>query len=174
MTLAPWPNYFDNRVNTEIVARIDGQFEGTTDEIIRWGACKWGFDAQLVRAVAVGESNWRQDKLGDFEDDPSLCVGDYKAPCPTSFGLLQVKATYRPGSYPYSQLSTSFNVDYGLAAIRACFEGMVLYLKDRDYGPGDLWGCLGWHFSGYWKDDLASQYVERVQNNLSSEPWRSW
>lgn len=173
LELPPWPNYFDGRVNTQIVSRIDGKFEGTTDEIIRWGACKWGIDAQLVRAMAVGESNWRQDKVGDLEEDKTLCVGTYTSPCPTSFGLLQVKATYRPGSYPYSQLSTSFNVDYGLAAIRACYEGLVLYL-DNSYGSGDIWGCIGWHFSGYWKDELAREYIQRVEANLAEEPWLTW
>ncbi|RDH77697.1 hypothetical protein DVS77_15125 [Mycolicibacterium moriokaense] len=161
-------------MNAQIVSRIDGQFEGTTDEIIRWAACKWGIDAQIVRAIAVGESNWRQDKLGDYVDDQSLCVGDYVAPCPTSFGLLQIKATYRPGSYPYSQRSTSFNLDYGLAAIRACYEGMAIYLNDQNYSPGDIWGCIGWHFSGYWKDQLAAEYIGRVEANLSAQPWRTW
>ncbi len=30
--------------------RLDGDFVGTTDEIIQWAACKWGFDEDLVRA----------------------------------------------------------------------------------------------------------------------------
>jgi autotransporter family porin len=174
LQVPPWPDYFDPRVNTLIVPRIDGKFEGTTDEIIRWGACKWGIDTQLVRAIAVEESNWRQDKLGDFVDDQQLCVGNYTSPCPTSFGLLQVKATYRPGSYPYSQLSTSYNVDYGLAAIRACYEGLVSYLHSQDYGAGDIWGCIGWHFSGYWKDALATRYIQRVHTRLEEEAWRNW
>jgi len=50
--------------------RIDGNFTGTTDEIIRWGACKWGFDEDIVRAVAVNESYWRQSQLGDLVNGP--------------------------------------------------------------------------------------------------------
>lgn len=174
LRLPPWPDYFAADVNTSIVPRIDGAFTGTTDEIIRWGACKWGFDAQLVRAIAVAESDWNQSQLGDYENDPSLCVGDYASPCPTSFGLLQIKHIYRPGSYPDSQLSTSFNIDYGLAVIRACFEGSVLYLDDTDYGPGDFWGCAGWHFSGYWKDQPAKEYIGRVETALSEQRWQHW
>src|SRR4029077_15737793 len=33
-------------------ARVTGNFTGTTDEILRWGACKWGFDENTVRAQA--------------------------------------------------------------------------------------------------------------------------
>ena len=37
--------------------RVTGDFTGTTDEILQWGACKWGIDADLVRAEAQQESN---------------------------------------------------------------------------------------------------------------------
>jgi soluble lytic murein transglycosylase-like protein len=32
-------------------------FRGTTDEIIRWAAWKWGIDEDLLRAVAARESD---------------------------------------------------------------------------------------------------------------------
>ncbi|MGH7906212.1 MAG: hypothetical protein ACREP6_06260 [Candidatus Binataceae bacterium] len=38
--------------------RVDGNFKGTTDEIIRWAACKWGIDEDVARAEAVAETNW--------------------------------------------------------------------------------------------------------------------
>jgi hypothetical protein len=36
--------------------RVTGDFAGTTDEILQWGACKWGVDPDLVRAQAAKES----------------------------------------------------------------------------------------------------------------------
>ena len=42
------------------VSRVDGNFTGTTDEILQWGACKWGFDEDLVRAIAATETWWKQ------------------------------------------------------------------------------------------------------------------
>src|SRR5215468_6456702 len=36
--------------------RVTGNFTGTTDEIIQWGACKWGIDENIIRAQAVRES----------------------------------------------------------------------------------------------------------------------
>ena len=46
-------------------SRVTGNFTGTTDEIIQWGACKWGVDEDIVRAQSVQESYWHQSTLGD-------------------------------------------------------------------------------------------------------------
>jgi hypothetical protein len=171
--LPRWSDFWAPPANRLFVPRIDGQFTGTTDQIIVWGACKWGVNTDVVRAMAMAESSWRQTHVGDYANDPALCVGDDIAPCPTSFGLLQLKHTTRPGSWPDSQLRTAFNVDYSLAVLRGCFEGWVTYL-DRGYSAGDLWGCVGWHYSGEWKDDLALGYVQAVERELEEHPWTSW
>jgi hypothetical protein len=173
LRLPPWPTWWDEDANKKFVLRINGHFAGTTDQILVWGACKWGINSDVVRAMAMEESSWRQAKLGDYEDDPKLCVGGYSVPCPTSFGILQLKHYARPGSYPYSQRSTAFNVDYTLATLRGCFEGWVLYLGNG-YSPGDLWGCVGWHYSGEWKDKEAQDYVVRVKSRLADHEWTDW
>src|SRR5262249_47605141 len=36
--------------NTTYKPRIDGSFQGTTDEIIQWAACKWGWSDDVIRA----------------------------------------------------------------------------------------------------------------------------
>lgn len=173
LSLPPWPDYYEPEVNDQFVRRIDGDFTGTTNAIITWGACKWGFDADIVRAMAVEESYWYQSQTGDVTNDPKQCVGGAVVPCPTSFGLLQIKHVFRPGSYPYSARYTAFNVDYTLGVLRACYEGWVTYLEG-DYRPGDLWGCVGWHYSGEWKDSHALAYVEKVERHLAAKPWLQW
>ena len=170
LDLPPWPGFWASGANRMFVPRIDGQFTGTTDQIIVWGACKWGIEDDLVRAMAMEESTWRQAKVGDFVSDPALCVGGHSLPCPTSFGLLQLKHTTRPGSWPDSQQDTAFNVDYSLAVLRGCFEGWVTYLHNG-YGAGDLWGCVGWHYSGEWKDSAALGYIGRVRHHLDERSW---
>jgi hypothetical protein len=159
--------------NQRFVSRIDGKFTGTTDAILAWGACKWGLDADLLRAVAVQESDWRQSTVSDESDDPKDCVGGNTPPCPTSFGIMQLKHLYTPGSYPLSQQSTAFNVDYYGGRIRSCYEGGISYLGD-DYGPGDIWGCVGWHFSGEWKDPGSERYIRQVRRYLDNKPWLEW
>ena len=164
---------FTERANQQFVSRIDGKFTGTTGEILTWGACKWGLNADVLKAVAVQESDWRQSTVSDESNNAEDCVGGATPPCPTSFGIMQLKDIALPGSYPLSQQSTAFNVDYYGARIRACYEGWVTYLHD-DYGPGDLRDCVGWHWSGHWKDAGAQRYIGRVDRYLDSKPWLNW
>jgi hypothetical protein len=132
--------------------RVDGNFTGTTDEIIQWGACKWGLDEDVLRAQAVVESNWYQSAVGDGGQ---------------SFGLLQIKASSHPGTFPASRDSTAFNVDYAVAFWRLCYEGQLWWPSSR----GDLWGCIGSRFSGGWRDAKAKAYVNRVQTQIRLRRW---
>ena len=62
------PNFFkgyalDPKIahsNQVTAAHISGNFTGTTEDILRWGACKWGLDENLVKAMATNESQWQQ------------------------------------------------------------------------------------------------------------------
>jgi len=152
--------------------RIDGAFSGTTDEIIQWASCKWGISDNLTRARAVQESNWVQSTLGDYVPKSSgHCVpGWVGSSCPTSFGLLQSKWYFRPGTYPRTKVSTAYNVDSVLAEMRGCLDGMLWF------GPrstGDVWGCTGLWFSGSWGQH-DQQYVASVQRILADKPWLHW
>jgi hypothetical protein len=148
------------QANRTLVPRINGKFTGTTDEILQWGACKWGIDENVLRAQAVQESDWDQATVGDNGE---------------SFGILQIKATVLAGTYPASRKSTAFNVDYVLARWRVCFEGGF---SRHGWLPaearGDLWGCIGVHFSGDWMDDGARRYITRVKRRLRDADWVSW
>jgi hypothetical protein len=159
--------------------RITGNFTGTTDEIIQWASCKWGIADDVIRAQAVQESNWNMHTEGDDEPQSAgVCThGDTRNPCPTSFGMLQIKWYYNPdenpvnNSYPQSKLMTAFSLDYSLAQFRGCYEGWEFFgTKSR----GDLWGCLGAWWSGGWRDSGALAYIDRVKNYYNTKPWLGW
>jgi len=145
--------------------RVTGRFTGTTDEILQWGAYKWGIDEHVMRAVAFRESEWLQGAVGDHGG---------------SFGIMQVKDHQADGSvdnggYPWTQASTALNVDYYGAWIRACLAGDFrggswLYRGTR----GNLWGCVGAWFSGGWHDEGARAYVAEVKRFLADRSWRRW
>jgi autotransporter family porin len=164
LALARWTGV-DERANTRILARVSGNFTGTTDEIIQWGACKWGVDEDLVRAMAVRESNWRQDQRGDIHGGT-----------PQSFGLLQVKRTTWGGTHPHSERSTAFNVDYALAAHRACYEGYTTWLREftGGYRAGDEWGCVGLWYAGRWRTPAAEDYIAKIRRHRAERAWRTW
>ncbi len=138
--------------------RIDGNFTGTTDEIIQWGACKWGFDEDTARAVAAQESWWRQSTQGNCN------------PQCDDFGLMQVRASVHKGTYPTSASSTAFNVDFALAWRRACYEGYFSAWVPAE-ARGDDWGCVGLWYSGRWKDAGAQSYVASVQDYRNRKVW---
>jgi hypothetical protein len=139
---------------------VTGGFTGSTDAIIQWAARKWGLDEDLMRAVAVQESDWRQSTVGDGG---------------VSFGLFQVKTQLAgsdgwPGTDPLAREDTAFNADYYGRAIRSCFDGRETWLAGS-YRAGDLWGCVGWWFSGGWHDAGAQRYVREVQTWLARRIW---
>jgi hypothetical protein len=169
-------------------ARVDGDFSGTTDQILRWGACKWGVDEDVVRAEAAAESHWRQSAAGDPTTNLAWCppgtgfIGAWDGTrCMQSYGIMQVK--FRDfGGWPLSRDSTAFNVDFRLAYQRACMNGDIDYLPARmpqpgypRYPDGDtqgmLWGCMGDWYSGGWFDPPALGYVAQVKEILEQRSW---
>jgi hypothetical protein len=161
-------------IDTGYEQRVTGNFTGTTDQVIRWGACKWGFDEQDIRAQAVTESTWRQSHLGDCgritQPETKGCA---------SVGLMQIKganipATH-PGTWPAALTSTAFNVDYALAVRRLCFEGKETWMRKASatYAAGDVWGCIGRWYSGSWRDAAAERYITEVRATLNARPWLS-
>ena len=162
--------------------RITGNYKGTTDEIIQWAACKWGWSDNIVRAQAVVESHWHQLTQGDFESRAGgHCPYDISTdPCPTSFGIIQVRWYFHPSvssstaagtSYPAIRTSTAFNLDLELAEMRGCYDGRSTYLGNT---RGDLWGCLGVWFSGAWHTSGGDGYASRVRSELAAKQWLSW
>lgn len=153
-------SYTDYRIR-----HVTGDFRGTTDEIIQWAAHKWGIAEDVMRAVAVQESYWRQSTVGD-----GPARGGY------SYSLYQVKNS-APGPYPLTKLSTAFAADYYGALFRYYYDGQGTWLRDpccrtaTYYEAGDLWGSVGVHFSGRWHNSSAELYIAGVKKHLASRVW---
>jgi hypothetical protein len=168
-------NTYDQLWDTWLLPRVSGHHTGTTDEIIQWAACKWGFDEDEVRAIATTESWWHQSQTGDVTTRQALCPPGMTAPCPRSFGIHQVTWNSDPmGTYPASTTSTAFNLDASLLVHRICFEGYTTWLRDigySSYAAGDEWGCVGQWYSGNWHDVGAQTYISKVQGYMATKPW---
>jgi hypothetical protein len=171
-----------------LFGRVTGNFTGTTDEIIQWAAIKWGLSDEMIRGEAVAESYWYQNRktssgqpyqnygYGDYGNCPATTR--YPATGPASYGLMQIKWCQHNfngqggyGTWPWSEDSTAYNLDYFGAIIRGCYEGW-------DYvgpaGGGDLWGCVGRWYSGDWHDQGAEEYITRVKQRIDEKTWLSW
>ncbi|MCW2966451.1 MAG: hypothetical protein JWM71_223 [Solirubrobacteraceae bacterium] len=140
-------------------AYVNGDFSGTTDEILQWGAYKWGFSPRLFRAVATVETWWHQSFVGDEG---------------SSYGLMQVRVPFHC-CLPIIQTSTAFNVDYYGAILRAYYDGRQTFLEQvphgRDYRAGDLWGSVGVWASGRWHMGTSDSYVQMVKQRVADRVW---
>jgi hypothetical protein len=173
---------------TGVQARITGAFTGTTEQILRWTACKWGVDEDIVKAQAAAqaqaavESWWHMDNEGDWGTDATRCAPGHglgadgrPGQCPESWGMLQIRYPYNTAAFPYAITSTAFNADYAYAQFRACFTGAWTWLNTVErtgtYAAGDAWGCLGVWFSGRWHNAGADGYITRVKGYLDQRIW---
>jgi hypothetical protein len=147
--------------------RVDGDFAGTTDELMQWAACKWGIDEDIVRAQSIKETGWHQANIGDNGD---------------SFGITQVRTSAHPSAFQYSAVnarnSTAYNLDYAYAVWRGCYEGVYTWLNTVEhngtYAAGDVWGCVGLWFSGRWyvnTDAYLNQPGDSVHWHYTNKTW---
>lgn len=132
----------DSRDDYTQYKRAGGQYTGSTDMIMRWAACKYGIDEDVVRAQAWVESKWQQGGAGDERTSQSECVqGTFSAlwdttidepdgsavTCPgccfQSWSAWQTKVFYEWMTWPQIMRSTSFAADYRYADQRACMDG---------------------------------------------------
>jgi hypothetical protein len=173
----------DARANRVIAPRIDGQFTGTTGQILRWVACKWGIDEDIVLAQAAVESWWRQSTQGDLGTDPAACPPGHglgadgtAGKCPQSYGILQTRYPYMKSGWPGIAESTAMSADLAYGIWRACFDGYETWLntveQGQRYAAGDVWGCVGRWFSGRWHTAASDTYVTKVRDYLSQRIWQ--
>lgn len=97
----PRDGSYNSQWNSWLLPRVDGQFTGTTDEILQWGACKWGLPDNLLRAVAYSESVWFQAEVYPN----GRCLPDY--------GCTDLFSSSSANSVTYCNgLATSGGYDY--------------------------------------------------------------
>jgi hypothetical protein len=139
---------------------VTGQFTGTTQQIIQQVADKWcpsctilnPYDgatysfSDLMKAVAVNETNWYQWKSASLSSPDSVTGvttltpshGDLEYVTPTqpdggSWGLYQIAEGVDqgwPASFPLSAESTAFNADFKIAEQMGVEQGHLDYLGD--------------------------------------------
>jgi hypothetical protein len=168
------------QADKRIAPRINGDFTGTTEQILRWAACKWGISQNIVFAQAAVESWWRQTTKGDWET--SGCppghgpgVDGMAGLCPQSWGILQNRYPFEASSWPGIARSTAMNADTAYAIWRSCYDGYETWLNTvthvGTYHVGDAWGCVGRWFAGRWHTPAAQQYIAKVRRYLRQRIW---
>jgi len=166
-----------------LAPRINGDYTGSTIDILRWAACKWGIDQDIVFAQAAVESWWRQATKGNWGTDAAACPAGHKlgqdgrpGQCPQSYGVLQNRYPYEDGGWPGMIRSTAMNADAAYAIWRACFDGYEPWFntvqRGSRYHAGDAWGCVGAWFAGRWRTPAALGYIATVRKYLKEKFWQ--
>jgi hypothetical protein len=166
----------------KLARRINGDFTGTTIDILRWAACKWGINQDIVFAQAAVESWWQQDTLGGWGTAQSKCMAGHKlgqdgkpGECPQSYGILQDSYPYEPGAWPALYRSTAMSADAAYAIWRSCYDGYETWLntmpRGGQYHKGNAWGCVGRWFAGQWLTPGAGNYIAQVKKYLHEKIW---
>lgn len=184
--------FLNSRLAENYRSRITGNFTGTTDEILQWGACKWGIDENILRARAVVETNWRQGSYGDWRTSATEVAKCQQVGIPTkrvfgqtgcyqSYSMFQIRGTVQKGTYSASKEVTAFGVDYSGAWHRACIDGAFSWLKGAGTYPGlergqdyTIWGCVGAWYAGQWYNGPAQSYIAKVKKKLTKKEWLTW
>lgn len=170
------------QANRQIAPRITGNYKGTTQMILRWAACKWGIDQDVVFAQAAVESWWRQTTKGDWESIARWCppghglgVDGKPGLCPQSWGILQTRYPYEKSSWPGIARSTAMSADTAYAIWRTCFDGYETWLNTvprvGTYRKGNMWACVGRWYAGRWRTPPAEQYIAAVRKYLKEKVW---
>jgi autotransporter family porin len=162
------------------LAKVTGNFTGTTSEIIQWAACKWGIDEDTIRAAAVEESSWRMSYVSDVCGPPGE----------GSYGILQIKNkdcsnAVVHGGYPATTESTALVADWYAARVRSCYDGDFYDGGSWLYGGQTVdqiaaqhgwdyvfWSCIGFHYSGTWSP--GQPYELSVRRALANRAWGKW
>jgi autotransporter family porin len=144
------------------------------------GSCveKRGCGDVVQRATAASRTFC--DELSRFGYDYGGDYGD--GACPKTFSIIGVMAWQDPswggmannqnGTFPFSRDSTAFALDYAAANLRGCMEGWITWLSKRDgFRGGDVWGCVGFWYSGDWKVPEARDYAARVRSLMDDRFW---
>jgi hypothetical protein len=162
------------------VKHVTGGFTGTTDEIIQWAAIKWGIPEDIMRAMAVRESNWRQAAEGDRRDgvDASRYPAQSRIDSDSvyeSLGITQIKwrpdGSLNPGTEPLRWKSTAFNLDFAGAGLRYYFDGLATW-AGPGYGPQQPWPSVGAHYDpSPWRNAGMMSYAEGVLEVMLARVW---
>jgi hypothetical protein len=174
--LNPLKNYVDG---------LDGMTRPSTDDLIQWGARKWGIPEDWLRAQYVLESRWNQSQLGDRASVSSGWYALYPLQAQIgvtgevfqSIGITMVKwkpdNSVGPGSEPLRWKSTAFNIDFQAADVRYFYDGYCGWCTSG-YSPGQRWNSIGAWYEPYpWRNAGARSYIASVRKILAEKPWLS-
>jgi hypothetical protein len=187
----PIPSYFYDSPSccSELPASdfqsVDGDYSGSTDDLMRITACKWGIDEDYIRAQSWIESGWHQDCAaahggtgcdeGGDENNPPGCT-------PSSITSGAITSITPDGQFcemeGFGGLSGTNQYDtWGIAQTKVYYEWATWPMIEEstpfslDYRYAEMRGCVNGDQYAYFNSQSrksGSDYLRAVSNATSN------
>jgi len=178
------PDYFYanapccNEMPSSDFAAVDGNYSGSTDDLIRITACKWGIDEDYVRSQAWIESDWHQDCAAAHGGSGCNEGGDLNNPSGDPSGLAVTAIT--PGGV-FSDFngfgdpgSSSDHWDsWSIVQTKVYYAWMTWPMMEEstpfglDYRYAEMRGCVNGDEYSYYNSQSSAQGTD-YQNAVSA------
>jgi hypothetical protein len=166
-------------------ANVDGNYSGTTDDLIRITACKWGIDEDYIRAQSEIESAWHQDCAAANGGTGCNEGGDYNNPngcTPTSVTGGLITAITPNGEFCGLQgfggvASADQYASWSIAQTKVFYEWFTWPMIEEstpfglDYRYAEMRGCINGDQYTYFNSQSSSagtDYKNAVSNAASN------
>jgi len=178
------PSYFyqnapaGNELPHADFANVDGNYSGSTDDLIRITACKWGIDEDYVRAQAWIEDGWHQDCAAAHGGIGCRVGGDLNSPAGDPSGLAVTSIT--PGGvfsaidgYGNPGLPTDHWDSWSMLQTKVYYEWMTWpMIQDStsfglDFRFAEMRGCVNGDQTSYYNSQSSSQGTD-YQNAVNA------
>ena len=159
-------------------ANVDGNYSGSTDDLIRITACKWGIDEDYVRAQAWIEDGWHQDCAAAHGGIGCRVGGDLNSPAGDPSGLPITSMT--PGGvfsafngYGDPGLPTDHWDSWSMLQTKVFYEWMTWpMLQDStsfglDFRFAEMRGCVNGDQYSYYNSQSSAQGTD-YQNAVNA------
>ncbi len=163
-------------------ARVDGNYSGSTDDLIRITACKWGIDEDYIRAQAWIESMWHQDCAAAHGGSGCNEGGDENNPSGNPSGLPTTPITPN-GVFSafdgFGGLSSPNHYDsWSIVQNKVYYEWMTWPMMEESTSFGldlryaEMRGCMNGNQQAYFNSQSSSQGddYQRAVQAASSDP----
>ena len=178
------PSYFYanapccNEMPNSDFATVDGNYSGSTDDLIRITACKWGIDEDYIRSQAWIESGWHQDCAAAHGGSGCTEGGDLNSPSGDPSGLAVTAITPNgvfsgfngfgnPGS------STDHWDSWSIVQTKVYYAWMTWPMMEEstpfglDYRYAEMRGCINGDQYSYFNSQSSKQGTD-YQNAVSA------
>lgn len=178
------PSYFyanvpaGSEMPSTCFAKVDGNYSGSTDDLIRITACKWGIDEDYVRAQAWIEDGWHQDCAAAHGGIGCRVAGDLNSPPGDPSGLPVTSIT--PGGvfsaidgYGNPGLPTDHWDSWSMLQTKVWYEWMTWpMIQDStsfglDFRFAEMRGCVNGDQTSYFNSQSSAQGTD-YQNAVNA------